>query len=391
MEFENFIDESLVTLLVFLGYFVSVCLTRIWLKGPSQIYVLFVIHIASYLGFNDSELYSEAFWWSFAIGVLQISSLYLLLAWNSGRKKIGYLSILAPILLILTFRGFEVWELLGISFVAIRISFLAFEVTYREEKLPNFFQYWNYLFFLPTLLMGPVNPYSSFRSSLEADHKICFTVDHLWKFFHGFIKFFIFTPFVSSLGYGYLEGVDEHHYPLGVLLSTGFFSYLTIYFQFSGFCDMMVSYGKCLGFEMKENFISPLLSRNPQDHWRRWHVSLMEYFREVFFYPLFLKLQQSLKNRFILPTAIFCTFVIFLGIGFWHGAGPKYVLFGAYHALGVSWILIYDKFLERFLGKDGVVAYQQSPWVAGLARLLTLLYLSFGYLLYFYGLKMFVA
>lgn len=388
MVFENFVDESLITLFVFFFYFLAVSAIRNWLAPSRKSIPLFILHIFCYLGLNDSMLFEEEFQYSFFLALSMITLFYWMLCVWSTFKRVGYIPILVPAIFVWIFRATEGWTFVGISFIAVRMSYLAFEMIYRSEKVPGFFSFFNYLFFLPTLLMGPINPYSDFRRSMELDSKVCFDHDHIWKFFRGFIKFFIFTPFFSSLGFGYTEGVGEIQYSISILLTAGAFSYLVVYFQFSGFCDMMISFGRCLGFEMKENFLSPLLSRNPQDHWRRWHVSLMEYFREVFFYPLLLKLQQVLKGRYSLVSIIGSTFLIFLGIGFWHGAGTKYLLFGAYHAAGVSWILVYDKGLRTLL-KEKIVIYQKSRLIGFLAWAFNLVYLSFGYLIYFYGMKLF--
>ncbi len=371
-------------MVVFLGYFLTVSLSRQLQERWQREIILFVVHILCFLGLNDSELLHRSFYISLALGFIQISAFYGLLHIWGNSKKFGYLFIVSPALFIWTFRTLEIWSFLGASFIAIRMSYLAFETIYRDEKLPGFFSYFNFLFFLPSLLMGPVSPYSDFRKSIDSTQKVFFSTDRCWKFLGGFIKFFIFSPFVSSVGYGYTDGVDHVHYPVGVLLSVGFFSYVTIYFQFSGFCDMMIAFGRCLGFEMRENFRSPLLSRNPQDHWRRWHISLVEYFREVFFYPMLLRCQQILGKELALPAAIGCTFVTFLGIGFWHGAGTKYLVFGLYHAAGVSWILVYDKLLRAFL-KEKIHLYQSSRVVGFCAWFLTTIYLSVGYLIYFYG------
>lgn len=387
MAFENFVDESWITLIVFFGYFLLVSFVRTSLAKTQQAIALFVIHVICYAGLNDSELQNENFRSSFFVGLSQVSCFYGLLYFWGKEKRFGYVPILVPALFIWMFRVTGFWTLLGTSFIAIRMSYLAFETIYRDEKLPGFFSYFNYLFFLPSLLMGPVGPYSDFRKSIDSNQRLFFSTDLCWKFLGGFIKFFIFTPFVSSVGYGYTEGVDYVRYPVSILLSVGLFSYLTIYFQFSGFCDMMIAYGRCLGFEMRENFRSPLLSRNPQDHWRRWHISLLDYFREVFFYPMLLKSQQRLGKGMAFPAAIFCTFVVFLGVGFWHGAGSKYLLFGLYHAVGVSWIMVYDKLLRALL-KDKIHLYQNSSLVGFFAWSFTIFYLSVGYLIYFYGAKL---
>ena len=47
-----------------------------------------------------------------------------------------------------------------------------------------------------------------------------------------------------------------------------------IYCDFSGYSDMAIASAGLLGFKFPPNFRSPYLSKNIQDFWRRWHISL---------------------------------------------------------------------------------------------------------------------
>ena len=53
-----------------------------------------------------------------------------------------------------------------------------------------------------------------------------------------------------------------------------------IYFDFSAYSDMAVGLGKMFGFDLMRNFDYPYLSKSVTEFWRRWHISLGNWFRE---------------------------------------------------------------------------------------------------------------
>lgn len=61
---------------------------------------------------------------------------------------------------------------------------------------------------------------------------------------------------------------------------------LQVYFDFSGYSDMAIGLGKMLGFRFPENFNYPYVARSVGDFWRRWHMTLMAWFRDYVYVPL---------------------------------------------------------------------------------------------------------
>jgi len=71
------------------------------------------------------------------------------------------------------------------------------------------------------------------------------------------------------------------------------------------------------------NFNQPYLATNPQDFWRRWHISLSTWLRDYLYIPLGGKEHKVYRNLMI---------TMLLG-GLWHGAAMHFVLWGAYHGV----------------------------------------------------------
>ncbi len=59
-----------------------------------------------------------------------------------------------------------------------------------------------------------------------------------------------------------------------------------LYFDFSGYSDMAIGLAKMFGFEFPENFNYPFISGSITEFWQRWHITLMNWFRDYVFTPL---------------------------------------------------------------------------------------------------------
>ena len=140
---------------------------------------------------------------------------------------------------------------------------------------------------------------------------------------------------------------------------------LQIYFDFSGYSDMAIGLGRMLGFTIPENFRRPYSAVSITDFWRRWHITLSNWFRDYLYVPLGGSRRGS--------TVTYRNLVaVFLLTGLWHGANWTFVIWGAYHGVLLIW--------ERVTGQrptgDGSV-----PAVV-LRRALVLLAVMIGWVLF---------
>lgn len=122
---------------------------------------------------------------------------------------------------------------------------------------------------------------------------------------------------------------------LGVWLLT--ISYmLQIYFDFSGYSDMAIGLSKFFGFDFKPNFDHPYTATSVQDFWRKWHISLSQWFRDYLYIPLD-------GNRVDKNTYIRNIFIVWFCTGLWHGANWTFILWGLYYGC----LLLLEKFFLR--------------------------------------------
>jgi len=102
-----------------------------------------------------------------------------------------------------------------------------------------------------------------------------------------------------------------------------------IYCDFSGYTDMAIGLALLMGFVFPQNFRSPYRAIGFQDFWRRWHMTLSRFLRDFLYIPL--GGNRHGKWRTYLNLML----TMLLG-GLWHGAAWTFVIWGAFHGVGLA-------------------------------------------------------
>lgn len=97
-----------------------------------------------------------------------------------------------------------------------------------------------------------------------------------------------------------------------------------IFYDFSGYSSMAIGLGLALGFQFPRNFNFPYIAQSITEFWRRWHLSLSEWFRDYLYIPLG-------GNRRTLAMTYRNLVLVFLLTGLWHGAAWTFIVWGAWH------------------------------------------------------------
>ena len=84
---------------------------------------------------------------------------------------------------------------------------------------------------------------------------------------------------------------------------------------------MALGLGKIFGFDLPHNFNEPYRSKSITEFWRRWHISLSNFFKEYLYIPLGGNRLSKLKTYQNLLIVFLCT-------GLWHGAAFTFVFWG---------------------------------------------------------------
>ncbi len=230
---------------------------------------------------------------------------------------------------------------IGISFFTFQAMSYTIDVyrgNAKEEK--NFFKVLLYISFFPQLIAGPIIKYADIAA--EIDERSASPKDiaeGIKRFAFGLAKKVLIS---NALGLCVDSIYALSYENIGAAAAwLGAVSYmLQIYFDFSGYSDMAIGLGRMFGFHFKENFDYPYSAGSMQEFWRRWHISLTNWFREYLYIPLGgnrCGKARTWLNRLIV---FFCT-------GLWHGASWTFVVWGLYHGLFLGLETLFPKFAKK--------------------------------------------
>lgn len=187
-----------------------------------------------------------------------------------------------------------------------------------------------YISMFPQLIAGPIVRYDTIAreiNSRKVDPEDL--ADGAFRFFIGLGKKVILANQFSEIADTFLKnGLDSLSTGgawIGILAFT-----FQIYFDFSGYSDMAIGIGRCLGFHFKENFNHPYCCDTITDFWRRWHMSLGSFFRDYIYIPLGGNRRRQWFN----------ILVVWFLTGMWHGASWNFIIWGLYFGL----IIVVEKF-----------------------------------------------
>jgi Predicted membrane protein involved in D-alanine export len=266
------------------------------------------------------------------VGVLAIFKYYnfftdnvnsLLSSLNIQTRSIPYLDIILPI---------------GLSFHTFQAMSYTIEV-YRghqpAERHPGIYAL--YVMFYPQLVAGPIERPQNLIHQFREKHQFHSRqlLDGLRLMLWGFFKKLVIADRLSQ----YVDIVYRHpndfHY-LNLVLATLFFS-IQIYCDFSGYSDIAIGAAKAMGFHLMTNFNRPYFSKNIQEFWKRWHISLSSWFKDYLYISLG-------GNRLGVRRMYLNVAIVFLISGLWHGANWTYIAWGIIHIIFMISYMLYHQF-----------------------------------------------
>lgn len=240
---------------------------------------------------------------------------------------------------------------LGISFYTFQIvSYIIDVYKGKVEAEKSYISLGAYICMFPQLIAGPIVVYSDISDALK---KRTLSVGNIEAGLKTFIvglgcKVIIANQIGTLWNEVCTIGFESISTPLAWL---GAFGYsMQLYFDFCGYSVMAIGLGEMLGFKMPENFNYPYISRSVTEFWRRWHMTLGAWFREYVYIPLGGNRKGKLRTYFNL-------FVVWLLVGFWHGASWNFVIWG----ILIFVLLVIEKgFLLKFLNHKNIFSWAVS-------------------------------
>ncbi len=181
-----------------------------------------------------------------------------------------------------------------------------------------------YISMFPQLLQGPIIRYGEVEDTLNGP---VITADELERgierFIIGLAKKAVIADTLGEVADRIFDiapsDLSSSVAWLGAILYT-----LQIYFDFSGYTDMAIGIGHLFGFSFRENFNYPYISKSITEFWRRWHISLSNWFRDYLYIPLGGNRRGNVYVNLL---------IVFLATGIWHGAAWGFLVWGMWHGL----------------------------------------------------------
>jgi D-alanyl-lipoteichoic acid acyltransferase DltB (MBOAT superfamily) len=234
----------------------------------------------------------------------------------------------------------------GISFYLFQVMSYTIDV-YRGHVQPvrNILDFGFYVSFFPGLVAGPIVRANEFIPQLYRPFSLSRRLVGLAIFWilNGLIKKIVLSDYLAI---NIIDRVFDNP-----LLFSGFenlfalFAYsLQVYADFSGYTDIAIGIAMLMGFYLPKNFDSPYQSRNPQEFWRRWHMSLSRWLKSYLYIPL--GGNRSIMGRKVkdkIAAGNVNSFITMLLGGLWHGASWNFVLWGALNGFGMIVYKIWKK------------------------------------------------
>lgn len=241
---------------------------------------------------------------------------------------------------------------IGISFYVFQsISYLVDVYRSHSPAQRRYSDLLLYISMFPQLIAGPIVRYGTVAEEINSRHATSQDIaDGVFRFMIGLGKKVILANQLSLIADRFLavDGLNDLT-TAGAWLGIVAFS-LQIYFDFSGYSDMAIGIGRCLGFHFCENFDHPYVSKSMTEFWRRWHISLGSFFRDYVYIPLGGNRRRQWLNILI----------VWALTGLWHGASWNFVLWGLFFAFFIT----LEKYtLLRWKGIPAVILHLYALFV----------------------------
>lgn len=218
----------------------------------------------------------------------------------------------------------------GVSFYTLQAISYSVDC-YKREICPvkDVIAFGCYMAFFPQLVAGPIEKpkellpqFTSRIKSFSYDNAVVAMRQILWGLFKKLA--------VADLAGIYVDRIlDNAHWYSG---STVFLAFILFSFQlyadFSGYSDIAIGSARLFGIRLSTNFRTPFFSPTSRELWRKWHITLMKWFRDYVYIPLGGSRKGTVRTYVNI-------LIVFILSGLWHGASVMFILWGIYCGLTV--------------------------------------------------------
>lgn len=218
---------------------------------------------------------------------------------------------------------------IGISFYTFQsLSYIIDVYRKRVQAQKNPIKLMMYITLFPQLIAGPIVRYKTIEHQLtERKWNPRQFTEGIQHFTIGLGKKVLIANNIGMLW----QTIQAEQGEIAILTAwLGVIAFaLHIYFDFSGYSSMAIGLGKMLGFDFPENFRHPYTAQSVSEFWRRWHITLGQWFRDYIYIPL----GGSRTSKWKMYRNLL---IVWSLTGLWHGANWNFLLWGIYFGLFIA-------------------------------------------------------
>lgn len=264
------------------------------------------------------------------------------------------------------FAGTAALTTIGLSYILFRVLHLVVDRRNGAIAAPlSVGSCFAYLFCWPSFLSGPIWRYQDYVHQMDKLQYVKMDRDTVFAAFSrissgcfkiaamGEVALSLHTQFALYLELEDVLFSTSESMTLGTMYGFAALTYLLyMYFDFSGYMDVVIGIGRLFGLAVPENFNRPFSSADVLDFWNRWHMTLSKWMQEYFFTPLMASLTRWIGTKERTPYLGACGyFATFFIIGLWHGFGVRFALWGVALGFLASVTKLWDTWLTKIAGK----------------------------------------
>ncbi|OGX81303.1 MBOAT family O-acyltransferase [Hymenobacter glacialis] len=224
--------------------------------------------------------------------------------------------------------AFELLLPVGVSFYTFQsVGYIIDVYQGRLEAERNLGRFALFVAFFPQLVAGPIERGGHMLPQYQRTHSFDYAriVSGLRLMAWGLFKKVVVADRLAAFVNPVYNNPQQHPEGPLLVLATLAFTF-QIYGDFSGYTDMARGAARVLGFDFNLNFRQPYLSASVPEFWRRWHISLSNWFRDYVYIPL--------GGSRVQPARAYGNLLaVFLISGLWHGANWTFLVWGGLHGL----------------------------------------------------------
>ncbi|WP_293078483.1 MBOAT family O-acyltransferase [Moorena sp. SIO3H5] len=222
----------------------------------------------------------------------------------------------------------------GISFYTFQT--LSYSLDIYRGKLKPTKKFWDFALFVsffPQLVAGPIVRAAIFLPQLltpktfsQVEVRSC-----LMLFLVGYFKKACVADNLSPIVDKYFANPEMYTVASAWIGVISFI--IQVYCDFSGYSDMAIASAGLLGYKLPLNFNFPYFASNITELWKRWHITMSNWFRDYLYVPLMRRREKKDRTKFFSYSNLIYTMLV---TGLWHGAAWHFVVWGGLNGIALA-------------------------------------------------------